>query len=126
MNTSPLHFLIVFLRALQRCLSVPRSHVDHTACVQKLVVFNHSSWADSAIMLYLFAPSGVSRAANSRIPVVGTIINSFQNIYVQSGERSAQSSDSSGLSSPLAPQSTTSLIGERCALFSVLWTIGHV
>lgn len=89
-----------------------------TPCVyvQKLVVFNHPSWADTAIMLYLFAPSGVSRASNSKIPVIGTIINSFQNIFVPSGGRNASGSDS--LASPLAPQSTTSLIGERCTQYS--------
>ena len=95
-------------------------HVQHTAAVQKLVIFNHPGWADPALMLYMFAPSGVSRDANSKIPVIGTIIKSFQNIHVPSGGRHVPTS--TGPSSPLAPQSTTSLIGQRCALAPVALT----
>ncbi len=48
----------------------------------QLGLFNHSSWVDAIAMMWLFAPSGVSRASNADIPVVGTCIRSFQNIYI--------------------------------------------
>ena len=32
--------------------------------------------------MYLFAPSGVSKESNAHLPLVGTCIRSFQNIYV--------------------------------------------
>ncbi|KAK9866278.1 hypothetical protein WJX84_006341 [Apatococcus fuscideae] len=50
--------------------------------VRALGLFNHSSWVDAIAMMWLFAPSGVSRASNADIPVVGTCIRSFQNIYI--------------------------------------------
>eukprot|EP01023_Acetabularia_acetabulum_P021735 TRINITY_DN2146_c1_g1_i1.p1 TRINITY_DN2146_c1_g1~~TRINITY_DN2146_c1_g1_i1.p1 ORF type:complete len:375 (-),score=43.11 TRINITY_DN2146_c1_g1_i1:302-1426(-) len=45
-------------------------------------VFNHVSFIDSIIILGLFAPSGVSKMGNTKIPLVGWIIRAFQNIYV--------------------------------------------
>ncbi|KAK9835897.1 hypothetical protein WJX74_010493 [Apatococcus lobatus] len=50
--------------------------------VRALGLFNHCSWVDALVMMWLFAPSGVSRASNATIPVVGTCISSFQNIYI--------------------------------------------
>ncbi len=32
--------------------------------------------------MHLFAPSGVSKASNAHLPLVGRVIRSFQNIYV--------------------------------------------
>lgn len=51
-------------------------------CGLQLGIFNHSSWVDAIVMMWLFAPSGVSRASNATIPVVGTCIAPFQNIYI--------------------------------------------
>jgi len=45
-------------------------------------VFNHTSWVDAVAVMYLFAPSGVSKESNAHLPLVGTCIRSFQNIYV--------------------------------------------
>lgn len=82
--------------------------------MQRVLVFNHPSWVDSIILLFLFAPSGVSRDANLKIPVVGRIIYSFQNIYVPSPR--AQPQRSEALDEVLvAPKSTTELILDRCA-----------
>lgn len=75
------------------------------------MVFNHPSWVDSVLLLSLFAPAGVSREANMRIPVIGTIIRSFQNIYTHT--RTTAPADSAA--APLAPPSTTAQIAARCA-----------
>ena len=48
----------------------------------QLGVFNHTAWVDAVALMYLFAPSGVSKESNARLPLVGTCIRSFQNIYV--------------------------------------------
>ena len=45
-------------------------------------VFNHTAWVDGVALMYLFAPSGVSKESNAHLPLVGTCIRSFQNIYV--------------------------------------------
>ena len=45
-------------------------------------VFNHTAWVDAVALMYLFAPSGVSKESNAHLPLVGTCIRSFQNIYV--------------------------------------------
>lgn len=37
---------------------------------------------DAFAIMYFFAPSGVSKASNADIPIVGTCIRSYQNIYV--------------------------------------------
>lgn len=42
------------------------------------------SWVDSIIMMWLCAPSGVSKDANADIPLIGTCIKGYQNIYVPS------------------------------------------
>ena len=41
------------------------------------------SWADAPLVMYLAAASGVSRASNKDIPLIGTCIRAFQNIYVE-------------------------------------------
>lgn len=94
-------------------LTLHRQRVRCQRCcgVQKLMVFNHPSWVDSVLLLALFAPSGVSRQANTRIPVIGTIIRSFQNIYTHS--RPPAPADSAA--APLAPPSTTEQIATRCS-----------
>ena len=48
----------------------------------QLGVFNHTAWVDAVVLMYLFAPSGVSKESNAHLPLVGTCIRSFQNIYV--------------------------------------------
>lgn len=52
-----------------------------------IIIFNHSSYVDAVLMMYLFAPSGVSKADNARIPLIGTCIKAYQNIYVPEPER---------------------------------------
>ncbi len=47
-----------------------------------IAIFNHVSWADAALVMYLLAASGVSRASNADIPLIGTCIRAFQNIYI--------------------------------------------
>ncbi|KAK9807513.1 hypothetical protein WJX72_001238 [[Myrmecia] bisecta] len=54
--------------------------------VGALGVFNHISWADPITMMWLFAPSGVSKADNATIPLIGTCIRSYQNIWVPRGK----------------------------------------
>ena len=45
-------------------------------------LFNHTSWVDAIVIMWLFAPSGVSKASNADIPLIGTCIRGYQNIYV--------------------------------------------
>ena len=47
-----------------------------------IAIFNHVSWADAALVMYLLAASGVSRASNAHIPLIGLCIRAFQNIYI--------------------------------------------
>ena len=48
----------------------------------QLCLFNHSSWVDAILMMWLFAPSGVSKESNANLPLIGTCIKAFQNIYI--------------------------------------------
>lgn len=48
----------------------------------QLGLFNHSSWVDAVAIMFLFAPSGVSKESNAHLPLIGMCIRSFQNIYV--------------------------------------------
>ena len=104
--------------------------------MQKVIVFNHPSWVDSILLLYLFAPSGVSREANLHIPVVGRIIWSFQNIYVPSKKTIEQATqaaqEGSSVQQPLVPaKSTVEQMSDRhaaCPLFACCgkrWVSGN-
>jgi 1-acyl-sn-glycerol-3-phosphate acyltransferase len=63
------------------CISI---YVTSTcrADIAQIGLFNHTSWVDAIAIMYLFAPSGVSKESNARLPIVGVCIRSFQNIYV--------------------------------------------
>ena len=55
----------------------------------EVALFNHVSWADSALIMYLLAASGVSRASNAHIPIIGTCIHAYQNIYIERDAKGA-------------------------------------
>ena len=61
------------------------THQFYTPTTVQIIVFNHTSYLDSVVMMHLFAPSGVSKASNAHLPLVGPVIRSFQNIYVPEG-----------------------------------------
>jgi 1-acyl-sn-glycerol-3-phosphate acyltransferase len=67
-------------------------------------VFNHTAWVDAVALMYLFAPSGVSKESNAHLPLVGTCIRSFQNIYVSraSIENAKQKSGGPSVSEKIA------------------------
>ena len=62
------------------CVGGPGSELPELR--MQIGVFNHTSWVDAVVLMYLFAPSGVSKESNAHMPLVGTCIRSFQNIYV--------------------------------------------
>jgi len=83
----------------------------------KLLMFNHSSWVDTVVLLFLFTPSGVSRAANARIPVVGTCIRSFQNIEVPQASLLRRKADSDAVTQPLSAtpvKGVVQQVADRC------------
>ena len=57
-------------------------HFDPVLLDLQIGLFNHTAWVDAVALMYLFAPSGVSKESNAHLPLVGTCIRSFQNIYV--------------------------------------------
>ncbi len=63
-------------------------------------------------MMWLFAPSGVSKADNADIPLVGTCIKAYQNIYVPRAS----------LGKGMGKKATTSLNGGSTASISDLIT----
>ena len=90
-----------------------RAVVSAFVAVQQLLVFNHPSWVDSILLLAFFAPSGVSRESNLKIPIVGRIIRSFQNIYTHA--KPAPQEAAGGVAAPLVARTTTQQISQRCA-----------
>lgn len=46
----------------------PRALLD----AAQLGVFNHTSYVDAVTMMWLLTPSGVSKASNADIPLLGT------------------------------------------------------
>ena len=86
-------------------LVMPSSQAKYI-CLQ-IGIFNHTSWVDSIILMWLFAPSGVALDFNARIPVVGTCIRAFQNIYVPRAAPSSASKAAASTSSQ-RPASTSS------------------
>lgn len=69
-------------------------NIRRGADLRALIIFNHVAFADSAILMYLFAPSGVAKATLTEIPLLGTCITGFQNIYVPR-ESASSNGDSS-------------------------------
>lgn len=62
---------------------IPTNHICcPTSTHLQILIFNHSSYLDGVVLMHLFAPSGVSKASNAHLPLVGRVIRSFQNIYV--------------------------------------------
>lgn len=59
-----------------------------------VVIFNHVSFVDSMLILYIFQPCGVTKRSIANIPVLGTAIRGFQNVLVDRVE--AKSKDASG------------------------------
>ena len=75
-------------------------------------VFNHTSYLDSIILMWMFAPSGVALDFNASLPLVGTCIRAFQNIYVPRsahGSAARRASSHNGKQSP----SISDLIAHR-------------
>jgi 1-acyl-sn-glycerol-3-phosphate acyltransferase len=60
-----------------------RENIAAASALRCVALFNHVSWADAALVMYLLAASGVSRASNAHIPLIGTCIRAFQNIYIE-------------------------------------------
>ncbi len=59
-------------------------------------IFNHTAWVDAILLMWLFAPSGVSLQNNAKLPVVGTCIRAFQNIYVPRSSHGSERSTKAG------------------------------
>ena len=74
-------------------------------------LFNHTSWVDAIVIMWLFAPSGVSKASNADIPLVGTCIRGYQNIYVSRASiENAKGRANNGA------ESVSQKIAKRCAM----------
>ncbi len=81
-------------------------------------MFNHTSWVDAPAIMWLLCPSGVSKASNADIPLIGTCIKAYQNIYVPRESIDAKKTPAT-TSSPAngAPtKSVATLIAERWAV----------
>lgn len=99
-------------------------NIRRGADVRAMIVFNHAAFADSAIMMYMFAPSGVAKATLTQIPLLGTCISAYQNIYVprQTDDRGMSDSKKAafrlanklnGLPGDLPIKSVTEMIAKR-------------
>ncbi|GIL87534.1 hypothetical protein Vretimale_14747 [Volvox reticuliferus] len=47
-----------------------------------VAVFNHVSWIDAFVLVWLMAPSGVSKESNGRIPIIGQAVRALQTVYI--------------------------------------------
>ncbi|KXZ46933.1 hypothetical protein GPECTOR_39g427 [Gonium pectorale] len=47
-----------------------------------VAIFNHVSWVDAFLMVWLMAPSGVSKASNADLPVLKHAIRALQNVFI--------------------------------------------
>lgn len=85
----------------------------------QIAAFNHTSYVDAPAIMWLLAPSGVSKASNANLPILGTCIKAYQNIYVpresiDTKKVAATTADPTGPKpAPSAPISK--LIADRCA-----------
>ncbi|KAK9839254.1 hypothetical protein WJX81_004479 [Elliptochloris bilobata] len=75
-----------------------------------LGLFNHTSYVDAVVMMWLLTPSGVSKASNADIPLLGTCIKAFQNIYVS---RESIDKERSNARAPGGAQSVSQMIAAR-------------
>lgn len=70
-------------RERHRTRESKKSHHTHTHTLQHV---------DAPLIMWLLAASGVSRAENAHIPIIGQCIKSFQNIYIQRNARGGSKS----------------------------------
>lgn len=79
------HVLCVRCAKLAHQTACTMAEASHMLCCSQIGLFNHSSWVDAVLIMFLFAPSGVSKESNAHLPLIGICIRSFQNIYVSRG-----------------------------------------
>ncbi|KXZ53015.1 hypothetical protein GPECTOR_8g383 [Gonium pectorale] len=91
-----------------------REHIKKAEELGAIAVFNHSSYVDALIMMYMLAPSGVTKASLSNLPVIKYIIKAYQVIFlreerpdtsVHNGSVSGSSSVQNGTSSDFTSDS---------------------
>jgi hypothetical protein len=88
---------------------------DGNSCPAQIGLFNHTSWVDAIAIMWLFAPSGVSKASNADIPLIGTCIRGYQNIYVSR----ASIENAKGRGAANGGESVSQKIAKRCPVFAV-------
>ncbi|KAG2433324.1 hypothetical protein HXX76_008390 [Chlamydomonas incerta] len=59
-----------------------RQHLAAALQLRAVGVFNHASWVDAFLLVWLMAPSGVSKADNAQLPVIGTAIRAMQTVFI--------------------------------------------
>mmetsp|Transcript_17337 Transcript_17337/g.29646 ORF Transcript_17337/g.29646 Transcript_17337/m.29646 type:complete len:348 (+) Transcript_17337:126-1169(+) len=64
-----------------------REHLAAAHDLGAVAVFNHVSWLDAFVLVYLLQPSGVSIARNADIPVIGTAVRALQTVYIPTSKR---------------------------------------
>ncbi|PNW78002.1 hypothetical protein CHLRE_10g460350v5 [Chlamydomonas reinhardtii] len=90
-----------------------RRHLQQALQLGAVGVFNHASWVDAFLLVWLMAPSGVSKADNAQLPVIGSAVRALQTVFIpyeklskqrraggaSAGANGGSSSSSSGSSS---------------------------
>eukprot|EP00798_Chlamydomonas_sp_ICE-L_P011193 gene11193-18810_t len=64
-----------------------RENIKKAEEAKAVVVFNHVSWLDAFILVWLLAPSGVALARNASIPVLGSAVRALQTIYIPKSKK---------------------------------------
>ncbi|GLI63753.1 hypothetical protein VaNZ11_006826 [Volvox africanus] len=76
-----------------------RENIKTAERLGAVAIFNHVSWIDAFVLVWLMAPSGVSKESNGRIPVIGQAVRAMQTVYIpydKLSKRSGNCGDSGG------------------------------
>ncbi|EFJ39592.1 hypothetical protein VOLCADRAFT_100782 [Volvox carteri f. nagariensis] len=70
-----------------------------------VAVFNHVSWVDAFVLVWLMAPSGISKESNSRLPVLSQAVRALQTVYIPYNKLSKSAPGSESAAAPAAGSS---------------------
>lgn len=59
-----------------------REHIRPAEEVGAVALFNHVSWLDAFILVWLIAPSGVAKSSNAHLPVIKHAVRALQTVYI--------------------------------------------
>lgn len=84
-----------------------REHVKRAEQLGSVIVFNHVSYVDAPLVMWLFAPSGVGKSSVSNVPILKHVVKAYQAVYFHESRKPAAAADAAAAPAAAAPSDNT-------------------